>query len=632
MFRRWKRWILLAGCLAVWCWGGWHIAEAHANLLRSSPQANATLQQSPDEIRLWFSEPLEPAYSRITLHNSIGTVMATPPSSVDADDPTQMVVHPGSLASGLYTVVWHAVSQADGHRTEGNFAFGVGIAVVNQSTEVFVDESVPIDSVVIRWFNLLSLSLVVGGIAFDLFVWQPVTQRPSSRLRILAWIGWLALGGATVLVLLMQASAALDVPVTHVRPDAELVRYVQRSQFGPLWLLRSGLWLLLGLMLWFRPRWGRLAPGALLVGAVVLVTQSLSGHARAAPDTTVAVVGDGLHVWAATVWIGGLIAFLLVLLPARQAWLDVRTVSRCVGYFSNYARISVALLAITGLYAAWLHVGSLSALAFTVYGRALLVKLVLFLALLAVAGVNLLLTARQLRNGNAVWVGILRRLVGSEMALTMGALAAAAIMTAGAPARDVQALRDAGPPAPLQVNPYFEMKLIDGMMIHLQITPDTVGPNDFSVSLFSEDGSEVIDDASLIRLRFDHREQNLGESELRPQFQGEGLYTASGTNLSIPGPWRVRMTIQRPDQFDTVVDFDVKAAPPPDTSQPIIDATLPPIQRAASALLCGVGLLVTGGYFLLPFRWAPLGGREVLALTALGGGLVMFVAAVLVAV
>jgi hypothetical protein len=229
-------------------------------------------------------------------------------------------------------------------------------------------------------------------------------------------------------------------------------------------------------------------------------------------------------------------------------------------------------------------------------------------------------------------VGILRGLVGSELTLTLGALVAAAIMTGGAPAREIQALRDAGVPQPPPVPSFFEMKITDGLMIHLQITPDTVGTDDYYVSLFTEDGSQVINNASLIRLRFDHQQQNLGESELRPQFQSDGLYTASGANLSIAGPWRVRMTIERPNQFDTVVDFDVNAAPPPDLSPPITDVTLPPIERAAAALLCGIGLLVTGEYFLLPFRWGSLGGKEVLALTAIGGGLVMLAAGVLAAV
>lgn len=112
----------------------------------------------------------------------------------------------------------------------------------------------------------------------------------------------------------------------------------------------------------------------------------------------------------------------------------------------------------------------------------------------------------------------------------------------------------------------MEMQTVDELHVMLTIMPGSVGENDFVVDLSTPTGEPVID-VSLIRLRFDH--QDLGQSELRiepaanPEQQEGGLYHITGANLSVPGEWRIRVTIARPDQYDTVVDFNPTIAAPP---------------------------------------------------------------------
>src|SRR5256885_16604841 len=102
---------------------------AHANLAQSSPAANASLQSSPNEIRLWFTETLEPNYSHFTLRDTSGNQVQTQQSQTDSTDAHQMFMPVDNLPKGLYTVVWRTVSAADGHSTQGNFAFGIGVVV-----------------------------------------------------------------------------------------------------------------------------------------------------------------------------------------------------------------------------------------------------------------------------------------------------------------------------------------------------------------------------------------------------------------------------------------------------------------------------------------------------------------------
>ncbi|MFN8373435.1 MAG: copper resistance protein CopC [Anaerolineae bacterium] len=159
-------------------------ASAHANLARSEPAANTVLAEAPAEIRLWFTEPLEPNFSRIRLQDAGGAPVDTAASQIDTTDSTQMFLSLDDLPDGLYTVVWQVVSAADGHPTNGNFAFAVGDAAAGAAAIAQSGETIPVDSALIRGFHLFSLALIVGSIGFWLFVWQPTVNLPDADNRL----------------------------------------------------------------------------------------------------------------------------------------------------------------------------------------------------------------------------------------------------------------------------------------------------------------------------------------------------------------------------------------------------------------------------------------------------------------
>ncbi len=94
-------------------------AFAHARLVSSDPAANAKVK-SPGQIKLHFSESLEPAFSSAGLTDAGGK--AVPVSkSVGGDTITLL---PLTLKPGAYRVAWHSVGQ-DTHRLAGSFGFTV---------------------------------------------------------------------------------------------------------------------------------------------------------------------------------------------------------------------------------------------------------------------------------------------------------------------------------------------------------------------------------------------------------------------------------------------------------------------------------------------------------------------------
>jgi methionine-rich copper-binding protein CopC len=100
------------------------VAAAHAFLDHAIPPVGGTVSVPPKEIRLFFSEPIEPLFSAIALASAGGQPVKTGPAAVADEDPSQFVLPLPVLAAGRYKVTWHVVS-VDSHRTEGSFAFEI---------------------------------------------------------------------------------------------------------------------------------------------------------------------------------------------------------------------------------------------------------------------------------------------------------------------------------------------------------------------------------------------------------------------------------------------------------------------------------------------------------------------------
>ena len=613
-----RRWLILLLVLFIFPAGG---VRAHANLERSEPGAGAQLAEAPPEIRLFFTEPLESQFSRIELRNTLGGAVDVPPAQLDPDDVQQLVLVPGDLADGLYTVAWRVVSQTDGHLTQGSFPIIVGASTSSADVQSSIaQETVPVDSALIRWLNLLSLALLVGSVTFWRFIWLPTVPEGDPQvergMQQVIWAGWLAVGVSSVLVALLQSQIVSGGDWSAALGAAAQV--IGGTRFGQLWWLRLGLWLVFGVILWRGPWPMRIRLGLLLaLGAAILLTQSLFSHASGAADSTLAILADWIHLVAMAVWVGGLVQFVRVIGLIRPLLIYL---SVMVARFSNLARVSVAMLVITGGFAAWLQVGSPDALLNTRYGQALTIKLLLFLPLLAMGAINLFLTSRGLAAGQMIWSKRLRALVSIEIALAIALVMAVGVMTAIVPARVTAAARGlvAAPPPN---NTFFEMVIENDLMIHLTIEPGLVGENTFSVDLFDDQTGELISDASLIRLRFEQEGQSIGESELRAAFQGDGRYTVTGANLSAPGDWRIRMTVQRPDQFDTVVDFELVIMLPQATTTSF-DPSPSTQARGLALLLTGLAGVIVCGAFLLTMRQLALRPPTALAMVFLVGSVI----------
>ena len=107
--------IILAGTAGV---------EAHAFLKDAEPAVGSTVQTSPNEVRIRFTENIEPAFSSIQVFDASGKEVDKRDVHLDRSDRALLHVSLSRLGAGIYKVVWRVVS-VDTHVTNGNFTFRV---------------------------------------------------------------------------------------------------------------------------------------------------------------------------------------------------------------------------------------------------------------------------------------------------------------------------------------------------------------------------------------------------------------------------------------------------------------------------------------------------------------------------
>jgi methionine-rich copper-binding protein CopC len=97
-------------------------ASAHAFLDHAEPRVGNSVPTAPHEVKLWFTQKLEQAFSTIEVTDGSGQRVDTGKPRVNGNE---MAVSVKNLAPGSYQVNWHVLS-VDTHRTDGNFSFTVG--------------------------------------------------------------------------------------------------------------------------------------------------------------------------------------------------------------------------------------------------------------------------------------------------------------------------------------------------------------------------------------------------------------------------------------------------------------------------------------------------------------------------
>lgn len=239
---------------------------------------------------------------------------------------------------------------------------------------------------IIRWSGFVALAGLVGGFVVDLLILPAGTPQMVAarrRLRVVRtgctivllvvtvgewWLRAATMSGAG----LGAAVGVMPVVLTH-------------THFGTVWIGRAAVLLaLVALSRASRRGWQGLG---LLAALGVALTVSLTGHASDWGDLAPTAGIDWVHVVAATTWTGGLFVLVAVVVREARHW-PTALLADVMCRFSRLAAWCLLAVVLSGAYASWVQVGGVAALRQTVYGWALIVKVLLVLGLAWWGAVN----------------------------------------------------------------------------------------------------------------------------------------------------------------------------------------------------------------------------------------------------
>ena len=246
----------------------------------------------------------------------------------------------------------------------------------------------------------------------------PVGAPEANRVRRRADRALVVVGGAWVVLALLgiafRAADGYGRPVTSLTGPDVLVWTTNLAAGRGALLTVACAAAVLGCAV-ARQRDPSLVPGriVLVIALLGMLTPGVTGHASSSASHEVAVTTVALHVAAASLWVGGLAA-ILVLLGRRRELLQV-----ALPRFSTLAGFCLVTVTVSGVLTAQVRLGSWAALFFTGYGALVIAKAA---ALVLLGGLGLL-TRRRMAAGRIPvlrWAGVEVTL----MAVTLGLAAA----------------------------------------------------------------------------------------------------------------------------------------------------------------------------------------------------------------
>lgn len=369
-----------------------------------SPADGARVAHPPAVLRVLFSVPIEGALADARVigpHGAISTAARVP-----RDDPQALVIVVPRDGEGTYRAAW-TVLTADGHAASGTTAFAVSTVAPAASPVTPRGDAGPSPIgivarllVLIGAFGTAGMAITrcwvvgaawsAGGIARAAEA-AAVMSAPARRWWRTWWV-LIACWSVGLMVAVIAQAADLGVGA------GDIGTLLTHSRWGHAWLALVSLVAIAALAALLLRRGerpanpGRWAMGMLaLPGLAAALAMAWAGHASSGTDATLGIAIDAVHGWATALWLGGLLAVMVLAMPALAALSTddrVRMGAVVVVRFSALAVGAVVVLVVTGIYRSLAELPSLSSLWTTSYGVTLLVKLLVFVVMLGVGAWN----------------------------------------------------------------------------------------------------------------------------------------------------------------------------------------------------------------------------------------------------
>ena len=593
--------VMLAALLAVPA-----VAPAHALLVDTVPQRGATLKTPPRQVALHFSESVEGNFGALRVFDAAAKRVDDGRSFHPGASGARLAVglRPG-LPDGTYVATYRVVS-ADSHPISGGLVFSIGApdraAAPTVADLVDDSRSGPVTQTafgVVRGATYLATALLLGGLAGLLAVWLPTLRAAAAageawsaastaflrRLRRVMLLA-AALGVASGLAGIVLQGATAGATSAWAALSPSVVGDVLGTRFGHVWGGRVLAFLALGgaVALALRglgtaaaPRAGAglrsvalgadglAAPGVSRVAlalaappaAFIALAPALSGHASVQSPVALLVALDVAHVLAMSVWIGGLVVALFVLPVATRALEAAdrtRLLAAALVRFSPIALGCVVVLLVTGTVQAFEHVGAWTALLDTGFGRAVLIKVGLIVALIGLGAVNRRRVVPGLERLAAARAApgelghLLRRTLRAEVALVIVVLGV------------TSALVSYPPPDSLASGPFSADAALGPLRLEVTLDPARVGPNAIHLYLRQAKDGAPFSGTKELDATLTLPSEHIGPLPLTARAAGPGHYVVDTVALVPGGDWTLDVSsrVSEFDEYETSLKVAVR--------------------------------------------------------------------------
>ncbi|MEI5917238.1 copper resistance CopC/CopD family protein [Bacillus albus] len=542
VMKRLGAWLLIACVLII---SMPKSASAHAHIVKSNPGENETLKKAPSVVKIEFDEDIQVShFNTLFVRDTSGKRVDLKDAHIDKKN--KKLLEAGlkeNLKDGLYSIQWKVIS-ADGHPIQGVIPFRIGSAEAG-ADDIQVEEMgyVPqIDMIMERGVLYTSFSLFIGVLFFNLIMYKGNAISVQSRSKKIIWISLIGIFISLLFNLPLQAKINADVSWLEAFDPLLLKETLQLSVFSYVWLIQMALISLLIIVTYFATKCEKLSsfkvwtiPIVLFIG--ILVMKAFNSHAYGLKFKDIALVMDFLHLFAASLWIGGLSSIILLLRKEDDKWSMYWDM---IKRFSPWATGAVIVTLITGLFNSTFFIPTIHSLFDTKYGLALLAKILLFIFMGILGIVHYVKGKMRAQQGLGATVKI-------EFIIGIIIFIIVAFMT------NVQT-----PPMP-PTGPFTESKQLDnGYELTLHVSPNKVGQNTFHITLKDENGQPVTDMEQII-LTTQSLDMNMGKGSFKVSAVSPGEYEAEGMYINMTGNWNIQVhgLTKSLDSFDTDYKFIV---------------------------------------------------------------------------
>jgi copper transport protein len=541
---------------------------AHPVVIDSSPQAFEGVRSQPREVNVYFNEPIELGYSKISVIGPDGSrVDNNDPHNVDGDTATLGVTLKPDLPDGEYTVSTTVLSAVDGHVIPSTFLFGIGTKPQQTGTGNDQQDIMSPGNSAARFPGLVGQVMVVGAAFGTLWLWKPLARVPwlsgaMSQTRVAIDRNMMRV--MIIGVALVLASGIAMIVFQAISINAGIQEAIA-TKFGNVWvarMLQSSILMGIVFAVYRKAAKSNSSPSRaeiyaiLILGLAVLVTSSMIAHAAATSQITTMVL-DFFHNAAASIWIGGLILLGFAAVPKILSIGDERirasALAILIPRFSTVVVTLLGIAVITGPVLLFSLESDLSLTLASVYGQILAVKLGLAGTMVGMGAYSQFVVQKRAMavmagGGSSVQSASLRhygKLLKAEAAVGIALLLAVSLMANGAlPSGQfpVYARQQSDGQSAFAAEPdtdFVRTLYATEGKIQLAINPFAVGQNNFKVSFLNQDGSSAagIESAAIKLTQID---RGIGPIAIETKKLSDGVFSADAA-FSLPGTWHVEI-------------------------------------------------------------------------------------------